>query len=226
MNMPSYFGDRSGSGATLDGQHLTVAAYTALPYSRGYIHVTGPSLADLPDFDCGIFGDPQGIDILQHVWAYKKQREILRRTALYRGELPQDHPPFAAGSAAACVELTGALGDDGCEVKDLTYSAEDDAVIKQHLRNKVASTWHSLGTARMAPRDQGGVVDADLSVYEVTGLKVVDLSICPENVAANTANTAFMVGEKGAAIVKRELDLFRRQGKQQPLAGPVFESSI
>jgi alcohol oxidase len=59
----------------------------------------------------------------------------------------------------------------------------------------------------MAPRDKGGVVDADLNVYGVTGLKLYDLSICPGNVGANTNNTALLVGEKAADIFARELGL-------------------
>jgi alcohol oxidase len=59
----------------------------------------------------------------------------------------------------------------------------------------------------MAPRAEGGVVDKDLNVYGVQGLKLVDLSITPKNVFANTANTAFTIGEKGADIILRELGL-------------------
>jgi alcohol oxidase len=51
----------------------------------------------------------------------------------------------------------------------------------------------------------GGVVDKDLNVYGVLGLKLCDLSIIPENVSANTNNTALMIGEKAAEITLREL---------------------
>lgn len=93
------------------------------------------------------------------------------------------------------------------EIHDLEYSAEDDAAIEQFVRENVNTTWHSLGTAKMAPRDQMGVVDADLNVHGVQGLKIVDLSIAPENVAANTNNTAIVIGEKGAEIIAKELGL-------------------
>ena len=59
----------------------------------------------------------------------------------------------------------------------------------------------------MAPREEGGVVDKNLNVYGTSGLKVADLSMVPENVGANTNNTALVVGEKAAMIIGRELGI-------------------
>jgi alcohol oxidase len=57
----------------------------------------------------------------------------------------------------------------------------------------------------MRPFQDWGVVDKDLNVYGALGLKLCDLSIIPENVGANTNNTALMVSEKAAEITLREL---------------------
>lgn len=123
----------------------------------------------------------------------------------YRGEMEHCHPPFAPKSKAACIKLTdGPLADDAPEIE---YSADDDAVLEKWLRDNVGTTWHALGTCKMLPREQNGVVDASLSVYGVKGLKVADLSIVPRNVAANTNNTALVVGEKAADIFIKELGL-------------------
>lgn len=56
---------------------------------------------------------------------------------------------------------------------------------------KVETTWHSLGTCSMAPREgnsivKHGVLDERLNVHGVKNLKVADLSICPDNVGCNT----------------------------------------
>lgn len=59
----------------------------------------------------------------------------------------------------------------------------------------------------MAPRENKGVVDGNLSVHGLEGLKLADLSIPPENVGANTGNTAFVVGEKAADIFIKELGI-------------------
>ncbi|RYP75326.1 hypothetical protein DL771_002422 [Monosporascus sp. 5C6A] len=185
------------------GQYASMVPYSAYPYSRGTMHITGPSLDDPLDFEPGFFNDVHDIDVKTQIWTYKKQREIMRRTAMYRGEVGAGHPRFAADSPAACIETDTALEN----VRDIEYSAEDDAAIEQWLRENIDTTWHSLGTCKMAPREQMGVVDANLNVHGVMGLKIADMSIAPENVGANTNNTALTIGEKAADIIMRELGL-------------------
>ena len=192
------------------GQYVSMATFSAYPYSRGHIHITGSKWTDPLDFELGFFTDPGDVDIKKLIWAYKKQREMLRRCAFYRGELEVGHPQFDADSPAACKALDASPAETQRDPKtgkleDLVYSAEDDEAIEKFLREKTQTTWHMLGTAKMAPREEGGVVDGSLNVYGVSGLKVADLSICPENVAANTMNTALVVGEKAADIIIREL---------------------
>lgn len=144
------------------------------PYSRGYIHITGPNITDPVDFDVGIFSDKDEIDLKKHVWAYKKQREIMRRTKMYRGEIGSGHPRFDSQSEAAWDEDGSCgVGHDG-EV-NIKYSPEDDAAIEAWVRENVATTWHSLGTAKMAPADRLGVVDQALGVHGLRGLKLADL---------------------------------------------------
>ena len=120
------------------------------------------------------------------------------------------HPRFRKESQAAVVDLTEPLvthDQSRKDLPDLVYDDEDDKAIEECLRDNIGTTWHSLGTCKMAPREQKGVVDASLNVYGVTGLKVIDLSIPPTNVAANTANTTYAIGEKGADIIMKELGL-------------------
>ncbi|KAF2819461.1 alcohol oxidase [Ophiobolus disseminans] len=183
------------------GQYITTGTYTAYPYSRGHMHITGPKHDDALDFDVGFFNDAHDIDLKKQIWAYKKQREIVRRAKYYRGELAAGHPQFPKGSAAAVQDISEALSD----VKDLEYTKEDDAAIEQWLRENVNTTWHCMATCKMAPREEDGVVDANLNVYGVSGLKLADLSIAPANVGANTNNTALVIGEKAADIILAEL---------------------
>jgi alcohol oxidase len=183
------------------GQYFTMGTYTAYPFSRGSIHITSKeNVVDGYDFDAGFLNHPG--DIKKQLWAYKMQREICRRLPYYKGELELGHPKFKEGSAAA---LTN--GPSGGEVKDIEYSKEDDEAIEDWIRGNVNTTWHSLGTCAMKERSKGGVVDKDLNVYGTTGLKCVDLSIVPENVGANTNNTALAVGEKAATIIGAELGI-------------------
>ncbi|RMZ73480.1 alcohol oxidase [Pyrenophora seminiperda CCB06] len=186
------------------GQYVTSGMYTAYPYSRGHMHITGPKHDDPLDFDVGFFSDKHDIDLKKQIWAYKKQREILRRTAYFRGELAAGHPKFPASSPAA-VQENVTEAPVSAEVQDVVYSEEDDRAIEQWIRENVQTTWHSLGTCKMAPREEDGVVDGRLNVYGVSGLKVADLSIPPENVGGNTNNTALVIGEKAASIIIEEL---------------------
>ncbi|EMC96378.1 hypothetical protein BAUCODRAFT_122385 [Baudoinia panamericana UAMH 10762] len=190
------------------GQYFSMTAYTAYPQARGSIHITGPDWEDAPKFRTGFLEND--VDVKHLVWAYKKCREIMRRTTMYRGELAQVHPKFPTGSKAALIETDEPLTSQG-NVTDLTYSAEDDQAIEQDLRERVGTTWHSMGTCRMGPQDEGGVVDERLNVYGVRGLKVIDLSIPPRNVGANTQMTAYALAEKGADILLHELGLVQTE---------------
>ncbi|KAI1353653.1 GMC oxidoreductase [Xylaria sp. FL0043] len=197
-----YFGPPFAVGAA---QYMTVGCYTAYSYSRGHIHITGPEVDNPPDFTAGYFADAGELDLKKQMWAYKRSREIMRRTSMYRGEVTVAHPPFPADSKAACITLDAE--QDTTALKDIEYSPEDDRILEQFIRENVQSVWHALGTAKMAPREKLGVVDKDLNVYGVKGLKLADLSIAPENVGANTNNTAIVIGEKAADIIMRELGL-------------------
>lgn len=183
---------------------MTASVFTGYPLSRGSIHVTGPEINDKPDFKTGFFSDANDIDILKHLWAYKKQREIFRRMKFYRGEVESFHPKFAPGSNAAPTRINDTLSG---EISNIQYSAEDDEAIKQWAREQVGTTWHSMGTCRMGSDRESAVVDPNLSVYGVEGLKLADMSVPPLNVAANTMNTAVAIGEKAADIIIKELGL-------------------
>jgi choline dehydrogenase-like flavoprotein len=192
-----------------------MGAYTAYPYSRGSIHITDPNdLNDGYEFDTGFLNHPS--DIKKQLWAYKLTREIARNLPYYRGELGLGHPKFPEGSQAALLadlslsgpnpHLNTASSAPGALPK-LQYTTEDDAAIEDWIRTNLNTTWHSCGTCAMKPFDKGGVLDGDLNVFGTRGLKVADLSITPENVGANTNNTALAVGEKAAVIIGRELGI-------------------
>jgi alcohol oxidase len=152
-------------------------------------------------FETGFLSHPS--DLKKQLWAYKMSREIARRLPYYNGELELGHPKFATGSKAALSIDNPSSG----EIKNIEYSKEDDEAIEDWIRGNLNTTWHSLGTCAMRPREKGGVVDKELNVFGTAGLKVADLSIVPENVAANTNNTALVVGEKAAVIIGNELGI-------------------
>jgi len=92
----------------------------------------------------------------------------------------------------------------------LEYTTEDIAHIEKWVQRHVETTWHSLGTCSMAPKEgndivKHGVLDERLNVHGVKNLKVSDLSICPDNVGCNTFSTALLIGEKCAMLAAEDL---------------------
>lgn len=70
-------------------------------------------------------------------------------------------------------------------------------------RSFTATIYHPTGTAKMGPpSDPMAVVDPELRVYGVKGLRVIDGSIMPQIVSGNTNAPIIMIGEKGADLIK------------------------
>ena len=93
---------------------------------------------------------------------------------------------------------------------DLNYSTRDLEAVEDWVKRHVETTWHSLGTCSMAPKEgnsivKHGVLDERLNVWGIKGLKVADLSVCPDNVGCNTFSTALLIGEKCAMLTAEDL---------------------
>ncbi|KAI0369246.1 alcohol oxidase-like protein [Pilatotrama ljubarskyi] len=195
-----FLGDRSK--ISID-RSFNVGWYIQHPVSLGYVHISSKDDPQAPlDFHAGYLDAPE--DMALHKWGYKRSREFARRLPSYRGEVAASHPAFATTSKAAVGKRSGAVP---VTAPDIEYTAEDEEALERHIRQAVTTSWHSLGTCAMKKREDGGIVDSRLNVYGVEGLKVIDLSICPGNVAANTYSTAVVVGEKGAMIIAEELGI-------------------
>ena len=63
--------------------------------------------------------------------------------------------------------------------------------------------YHPVGTCRMAPSAEEGVVDMELRVHGVEGLRVVDASVFPRIPNGNTQAATFMVAERAAEFLLR-----------------------
>jgi alcohol oxidase len=196
--------------------YLVAFYYTLYPASTGSVHIKlDENGQEGINFNAGYLDDPS--DIVPLNFGYKKMREIFRRMPSYRGEVPIGHPCFPEGSAAVCGETTGPVD---LNVPDIIYTAEDDEAIDRYHRDRVQTTWHSLGTCAMKPRADQGVVDARLNVYGVTNLKVADMSIAPKNVGTNTYSTALLIGEKAAMIIADELGIECKPHNESSGEGP------
>ena len=79
--------------------------------------------------------------------------------------------------------------------------AQSDLELEAYLRQATATVHHPVGSCRMGT-DPMAVVDPDLRVHGIDGLRVVDASIFPNIVGGNTNAPVVMVAEKAAALIR------------------------
>ena len=78
---------------------------------------------------------------------------------------------------------------------------EDDHALKQHIIKSLETCYHPVGTCKMG-NDVMAVVDDQLKVHAIDGLRLIDDSIMPTVVTGNTNAPIYMIAEKGADMIK------------------------
>jgi choline dehydrogenase-like flavoprotein len=86
-------------------------------------------------------------------------------------------------------------------------TARDDADVEAHVRRAVELLYHPSGTCRMGGED--AVLDPDLRVRGVEGLRVVDASVFPVIPGGNTNAPTIMVAERAADLVRGKVSSAR-----------------
>lgn len=150
---------------------VTVYANVAKPKSRGEIRLRSTNAADKPVIDHRLIGHPD--DIAALISGAKQVQEIFRTPALKR-------------------VVVGRFTPDPLP--------QTDAEWEKQIRNTSGIGYHPVATCRMGG-DAASVVDPQLRVRGVAGLRVADASIMPIMPSANTNAPAIMVGEKAAALI-------------------------
>ncbi len=78
---------------------------------------------------------------------------------------------------------------------------QSDVEILAYARQTVITVFHQSGTCKMGP-DPLAVVDEQLRVRGMSGLRVIDASIMPNVISGNTNAPTMMIAEKGAEMIK------------------------
>lgn len=97
------------------------------------------------------------------------------------------------------IMMTPPLGDRIRRSLTITGS-ETDAELMEVIRNRADTVYHPVGTCRMGS-DPEAVVDPQLRLRGVRGLRVADASVMPRIISGNTNAPAIMIGEKAAHMI-------------------------
>ena len=168
------FIDSTGIGLPGDDGSVVgyvIAAALMQPFSRGSVRLSGPDAGAPPIIDPNYFGDSR--DVRTMVTALRLARQVGAASAYDPWRLAEAAP----GPAAADDDTLGSFAKAACQ-----------------------SYFHPVGTCAMGDTDMS-VVDSELRVHGITGLRIADASIMPSIPSANTAATVYAIAERAAELI-------------------------
>jgi choline dehydrogenase len=157
----------------LPGNGYTLHACYLHPRSRGRLRLRSADPAEPIAIHAGYLSDPDGHDLQRMIEAARVSRDILAQSAFdaYRGDLV---------------------------FPDRSLST--DAEYAEFIRRKAETIYHPVGSCRMG-KDDRAVVDSELRVRGVQGLRVVDASVMPSLPTGNTNAPTIMLAERASALI-------------------------
>jgi len=181
-----YFADPATTlGPTAES--MIVLANPVQPHSEGEIRLASADPLAAPDIRMNYYGDPHDMAVMI---------AVVRRALAIIDRLGAAHP---IGDVLVEPALAARHG----------YSAGDsmsDELIEDLARHYSFTVYHPTSTCRI-----GSVVDPNLHVLGVDGLRVADASVMPNVVSGNTNAATIMIGEKAAEAIALEHDIALHQ---------------
>jgi len=151
---------------------FTASVCNLRPTSRGHVRIVSPDAQQAPEILCNYLSTPEDLKVAAD--SIRLTRRIVAQPALARYRPEEYLPGEAVQSAQDLARAAGAIG---------------------------TTIFHPVGTCKMG-RDADAVVDADLRVRGVSGLRVIDASIMPTITSGNTNSPTIMIAEKGARLIR------------------------
>jgi choline dehydrogenase-like flavoprotein len=100
-----------------------------------------------------------------------------------------------------------------------TADAHTDEELTQHIRSRADTIYHPVGTCKMGV-DAMAVVDAQLRVHGIEGLRVVDASVMPTLIGGNTNAPTIMMAERAADWMRGSVS-FRQPATEAAATSPA-----
>ncbi|KZP20582.1 GMC oxidoreductase, partial [Athelia psychrophila] len=137
------------------------------PTSRGSVHINSPDPFAQPSIDPKFLS--RAYDMKAFLQALRLREKIIRA------------PPLDSMITQSAIPPS---------------SVQTDEEVEAFIKANITTFAHPVGTAAMAARNLGGVVDQNLKVYGTRNIRVVDASIIPLQISATPASTVFAIAEK------------------------------
>lgn len=150
---------------------LTVMNAVLRPHSRGRVGLRSADPLDKPRIQLNLLQDAEDLRLLRH--ATRWTRDFVRKA------------PLAAHVGAEL--FPGA-------------NADSDAALDAYFRQTVTIGQHPTSTCRMGS-DADAVVDPELRLRGIAGLRIADASVMPALIGGHTNAPAMMIGEKAADLI-------------------------
>ncbi|KAJ6450278.1 GMC oxidoreductase-domain-containing protein [Mycena sanguinolenta] len=158
---------------------LGIDMWQLLPFSRSNVKITSTDPFTAPAIRANYFS--VGLDLDVQVAGARLSRCILTSPPLNSLSVGETTPDRK-------------IPDDAAR--------GSDAAGQTWIKNEFASVAHPIGTAAMMRRSLGGVVDAQLEIYDTANVRVVDASVVPLQLSAHLSSTLYGVAEKAADLIK------------------------